>query len=286
MRNVSRLLVLALVAMLALAGTANAWNPDLDGDGVADNPVLVDPWASGDAYFEAAQAGGCADFAYKVDDWDEDMGMDDTYTHAGNTIEVLNSDGETFDWKSEWPVCVVIVKAGTGAYLYYYPGGAYGDSGLVAPDDKDISHVTFGFNEPDNGWCAETAWAVGERYVKRGSWAMYVEYDGEEKTVKVLADGGSSDTIVGTATFSAPVDGHVTITIDLDGAIFYYDVDDDLEDNNLKVQDYAKVPKARNPRVGLFDSKTMVDIHSTTGSIVVPENNYYGVHMDLAVPCN
>ena len=249
----------------------------------AVTPTLVDPWTSGDAAFECEQAGGCGDFAYKVDDWDEDYGMDGEYYHAGNTITILNSNGATFDWASEWPVCKVIVKAGNAAYVYAYDG-AYGDTGLVAPDGKDISHVTFCFNEPDMCWQAETAWAVGNNYVKKGSWAMYVPYAGEELTVDIRADGGDGvGIIVGAATFSAPVDGMVTISINLTGAIFYYDLADDLEDNNLKVQDYAKAPN-KNPAIGNFAWKDMVEVGSTTGSIVVPVNNFYGVHIDVAVP--
>jgi len=273
----TKAIYIALIFVLAISTVAMA---------ATVTPTLVDPWQSGDAYFENTQAGGCGAFAYKVDDWDEDYGMDGTYKHAGNTITILNSDGATFDWASEWPVCAVIVKAGTVAYVYYYEGGAYGDKGLVAPAGKDISHVTFAFNEPDDMcWEAETAWAVGTNYVKKGSWAMYVPYGGNEMTVDIRADGGDGvGIIVGTATFSEPVDGEVTITINLSGAIFYYDLNDDLEDNNLKVQDYDKAPN-KNPQIGKFDWKTMIAVHATTGSIVVPENNFYGVHMDLAIPC-
>ncbi len=113
-------------------------------------PQLVDPWTSGNAEFECNQTDCDSDFAYKIDNWDENNGMDGTYSHAGNTITVSNSDGETFDWDSEYPVCAVIVKASTKAYVYYY-NGAYSGSALVAPEGKDISHATFCFNSGENG---------------------------------------------------------------------------------------------------------------------------------------
>ncbi len=117
-----------------------------------------------------------------------------------------------------------------------------------------------------------------------GNWAMYIPYDGVEKIVNLITDGGDSTTAktVGTATFSAPVDGKVTITITLTRAIFYYDVNDPLYDDNLKVQDYAGAPKKTPP--GLFAWKTRIEPGATSGSIVVPANNYYGVHLDVAVP--
>jgi hypothetical protein len=65
------------------------------------------------------------------------------------------------------------------------------------------------------------------------------------------------------------------------------DLNDDQEDDNLKVQDYNETPPARNPKIGRFDWKTFIPVGSTTGSITVPANNYYGVHLGVAyeVPC-
>lgn len=83
--------------------------------------------------------------------------MDGVYdTGVGNTITISNDNGYTFDWSSEWPVCCVIVKGGTGANIFRY-GGSYGDAGLYAPfrpagspgtPTYGISHVTFGGLEP------------------------------------------------------------------------------------------------------------------------------------------
>jgi hypothetical protein len=244
-------------------------------------PVLVDPWKSGDAYFECEQAGSTADYAYKFDDWDGTTPL--TGEEAGNTITISNADMYTFDWASEWPVDVVIVKAGTGALLYWYYG-AYSDTYLWAPYDKEISHATFCFNEPEMCYEEETAWAEGDRYVQRGNWAMYVDYYGEEKTVEIIADY-TNYVHIGTATFSAPDEyGMVTITINLTGgAIFYYDVNDPYYDDNLKIQDYDKAP-TKTPRPGRFAWKWQISTGATTATVTVPLNNFYGVHMDVALP--
>lgn len=245
-------------------------------------PVAIDPWKSGDAKFECGQTSCDNDFSFKIDL----AAPNGIYTtDKGNIITISNSDGKTFDWSSDYPVCAVIVKAGTGALIYYY-NDAYGDTGLSAFEGKDISHVTFCYNDPEMCYEEETAWTKGTTYVKKGNWAMYTAYSDAEKTVDLIADGGDPATAkaVGTATFSAPVDGYVTITIELTGgAIFYYDLNDPLKDDNLKVQDYAKAP-TKTPAPGQFAWKTRIEPGLTTGSIVVPVNNFYGVHLDVAVP--
>lgn len=270
------ILALALVLSFVLGGVAMAASVD---------PVLFDPWKSGDAAFECAQAGCEADFAYKIDP--PDTG---TYvTDEGNTINFTNTDGTYFDWASEWPVVCVIAKGGTVANVYYYDPAAYSDTVLCAPINPktekpyELSHATFCYNEPEMCYEEETAWAEGARYVKRGNWAMYVDYYGVEKTVELIADY-TNYVHIGTATFSAPVDGMVTITINLTGgAIFYYDLKDPYYDNNLKIQDYAKAP-TKTPSPGRFDWKWYIPVGDTYASVQVPQNNFYGVHLDVALP--
>jgi hypothetical protein len=112
--------------------------------------TTVNPWQSGTAASECEQAGGECTYGFKIDEWDEYSGMDGLFeTPEGNPIEIINSTGKTFDWTSEYPVCKVIVKAGTGAYIYSYPGGAYHDEGLIGYKQKGISHVTFCYGEPN-----------------------------------------------------------------------------------------------------------------------------------------
>ncbi len=280
MKKKSILKALVVAAALLLLGAAGAMAASVV-------PTLVDPWPSGDAASECGQTNCVADFSYKFDDWgDQDLPYDGDYpVDGGNVINISNNDGKTFDWTSEYPVCAVIVKAGTGAYVYYYDG-AYGDTGLVAPAGKDISHATFCYNDPDTCYEGETAWAAGDRYVKKGNWAMYVAYSGVQKTVALIADGGDPATAknIGTATFSAPAGGYVTITINLTGgAIFYYDLNDPLYDDNFKVEGYDKAP-TKTPAPGKFSYKTRVEPGETTGTIVVPVKKFYGVHLDVAVP--
>ena len=114
----------------------------------------------------------------------------------------------------------------------------------------------------------ETAWTAGSRYVSKGNWATYTAYDGVEKTVDLLA---AQTKLAGTVTFSAPVDGNVTITVNFNYGWQFQNVTE-----YLKVQDYPGVPLAENPNPGGFSWKI-----STGNSIVVPVNNYYGVHVDV-----
>jgi hypothetical protein len=269
-------------------------------------PVLFDLWPpegeqGQDAISECGYAGGCGDFAWKVDasapDGDYDTSTDQ-YGNApvvsGPTITISNSDGQTFDWSisAGYEVCAVIVKASTKALVYYYPEGATGDTDLhsvikqlVPLQYFDISHVTFCFNEADVGDCyqEETAWADGNRYTQRGNWATYTPYPGDGTSVNIYA---GKTTLVGTAMFADNGDGTVTITINLiGGTIFYYDLNDLVADENLKVQDYDTAPSG-NPAPGTFDGKATFDVGSTSGSITVPLNNFYGIHLDIAVVCD
>lgn len=114
-----------------------------------------------DAANECSQIGSGAGFAFKIDDWGDDM--DGTYGHDMCTCEITitNSDSMTFDWECdpECNVSAVIVKAGTGqsANVFWYTPGETSDTGLYAPlnentpkvdDTYEISHVTFCYDCP------------------------------------------------------------------------------------------------------------------------------------------
>lgn len=261
-------------------------------------PVLYENWQSGDAYDECTQAGSCGTFAYKVDGWDATSGMDGDYTHAGNTITIYNSDGQSFSWtSSDYEVCAVIVKAGPDAYVYSYPEGSCGDTEMLPPTNPangqlyDISHVSFCWTETpcdtDDETCyeEETGWVKGKRYVQQGNWAMYTRYAGYPITKPII--GGK--TMVAGSAYLAPsaTPGMVDITLTLaPGWIFYYDGNDPMEDENVKVQDYA-TPPSGNPAPGQFDYKESAPVGGTYYVITVPLNNFYGIHLDLAreVPC-
>jgi hypothetical protein len=257
--------LLSLVLMFSMAMAASV------------NPVYFPDWQSGNAEFECAQAGApAAQFAYKIDEWDEENGMDGTYTHEGNTITIYNSTGSTFSWSSVYPVVKVIVKGGPNAQVYYYPSGSYGDTNLVAPvnpnndTNYDISHVTFCFNPPAEQWMGETAWAAGTRYVTRGNWATYTAYT--PGTTVTLFAGQTMN--AGTVHFSAPADGVVTITITLNAGWRFEDVEE-----NVKIQGYETAPGGSNPSPGHFANKGYAT--ASPYSIEVPVSSFYGVHVNV-----
>jgi hypothetical protein len=266
-------------------------------------PVLFDPWQSGDAAFECNQAGGCGDFALKIDEWDENNGMNGEHTApngepntaASNIITITSSDGHTFTWTSEYEVCAVIVKGGPRANVYYYPEGSCGDTEMYAPVNNSggnaaISHVTFCWTDtpcdeaPNACYQEETAWSDGPRYKQRGNWATYTPYPGDGGVVEIFA---GQTILAGSVTFSDNNDGTVDLTISLDNTfIFYYDLNDQVADENIKIQDYDNAPSG-NPAPGQFDHKETANVGATSYTITVPLNNYYGIHLDVAyeVPC-
>lgn len=132
-----------------------------------------------------------------------------------------------------------------------------------------------GHNDQNGGHtttkCAETAWSDGNPYGQ--GWATYTEYNGSEKTVTLYA-GQHYD--IGTVTFSAPNGGVVTITIEMNENGGFQNTSDE----NVKIQDYSSTPPNKPGGLGGFDHKGTVAQGATTFSIDVPENNYYGVHVD------
>ncbi len=260
------------------------------------------------------------DFGLKVDDWDQntdggfsgacdDHGSCELADEFNTTITITGNDGYNFDWDSfPFNIDAVAVKGGTESNLFSYDPSSSSDTDLYAPLNSNngkmrgVSHAAFCWNKsdnPDSCYEEETAWAVGTGYnSRRGNWAMFVDYqacddlDGVRDgncTTRLRADGGDGIGIdVGTAMFRPAGPGEVELRISLEGgAIFYYDLADEELDNNLKVQDYASPPKG-NPKIGRFDYKISEPIGSTAARLILPANNYYGVHLDVAVlaPCD
>jgi len=120
-------------------------------------------------------------------------------------------------------------------------------------------------------WKGETAWAAGLRYQNPGSWATYTPYVADS-TVNLWA---GQTMLAGAVTFSAPQDGMVTIEIQLNGGWRF----DPAATAPVKVQDYDTAPSG-NPSLGLFAHKAAV-IDGNLAVIVVPENNFYGIHVDV-----
>lgn len=112
----------------------------------------------------------------------------------------------------------------------------------------------------------ETAWASGTRYVTRGNWATYTTYQNVATSVNLYA---GQNKFAGTAAFSAPVAGKVTITITLNSEWTLQDVS-----NPIKVQNYSVAPTG-NPSPGRFAFK------GSSLVVVVPADKFYGVHLDV-----
>ncbi|WP_181884445.1 LPXTG cell wall anchor domain-containing protein [Neobacillus piezotolerans] len=106
-----------------------------------------------------ANQGGAAEDrdGFKMFKLEEGNLKNGTYKDPDGPLQVtLNFSvaGKTFGWESNIPVADVYVKAGNDG-LSYTTGGFRG-TGLVAPDNKDISHIAFyykveGGNNDDNG---------------------------------------------------------------------------------------------------------------------------------------
>lgn len=121
-------------------------------------------------------------------------------------------------------------------------------------------------------WEDETAWSYGNCYNKeRGNWASYTSYSGENKKVKLMA-GKLYE--IGEVIFE-PSGNDVKITINMFENGAFQNVDE-----NVKIQGYDVKPSG-NPAPGQFNT------HKGTASgksysIVVPNFNHYGVHIDAA----
>jgi hypothetical protein len=277
-------MVLALVVTFALVSVVSA---------ASVAPVLLTDFQPGDAQSSCRQVGTYV-YAYKVDHWDKiDENGDYPALQDGNllnTITIKNSDGTYFDWSAMKPIGAVIVKGANAANVFYYNPQASGDTGLYSPanasgNPAEVSHVVFCWN-PEGGKCYrdETAWAAGTRYVTKGNWATWTPYNGVPKTVDIFA---GQTIYAGTAIFSAPVNGKVTITIQLANGFEFMPRDDNqIAFDNVHIQGYDATPPAENPAPGLFDHKDYAE--GTSFTIEVPAATFaYGVHLAVRqeVPC-
>jgi hypothetical protein len=143
-----------------------------------------------------------------------------------------------------------LIKSGQGCF-------EYGIAGSCAKEEK-----CYEFND-------DTAWSAGSRYSARGNWATFTAFTANT-TVTLFAGQSSA---AGTVSFSAVVDGMVTITISLTGDYVFADVNE-----NVKVQDYTSAPSG-NPNPGGFAHKGAAS--GSSFSLTVPANKFYGVHADV-----
>jgi hypothetical protein len=140
--------ILIAISLLITAGVASA------------NPVVyeVSEWSPAGGAIEecnrAAELTGvtCGEYAYKIE-WNQtDVSANNGEYDTGNgIITISDSTLYAFNWEieSDYSVCKVILKAGTGADIYVYTGDSSGSVDIV--DDPAISHATFCFEESENG---------------------------------------------------------------------------------------------------------------------------------------
>jgi hypothetical protein len=137
-------------------------------------PVIVPDWVSGNAAFECSAVGEYT-YAWKIGEGGAEgapngsetarfYDLEGNLVHS-NTITILNSDGSVFDWSSDPNgIGAVIVKAGQGANVWRYePDQVKSDTGLYAYQDREVSHVTFCWNDDDvvineGQWCSPGYW--------------------------------------------------------------------------------------------------------------------------------
>jgi hypothetical protein len=220
------------------------------------------------------------DFVGDVGTWEDVPGDDgNLYTVKGT----LNADGtvitfEVYDENGELVEDATVkfcVKGGGGpggaAPPNYYDGATSGTTSTGQEISNVVVYLVYIPNgEEECDWVGETAWSDGDRYTKRGNWATYTPYVGVEKTVTLYA-GQTLD--AGVVTFSAPFNGEVEVSIELNDGWRFEDVAE-----NVKIQDYTTAPSG-NPAPGLFAHKG--DASGSAFTIVVPENNFYGVHVNV-----
>ena len=136
----------------------------------------------------------------------------------------------------------------------------------------------------------ETAWAGCNFYnggyanFTRGNWALYTEYLGsagtinDEKTIWLMA---GQNFWVGWVRLE-PIPGdedNIKIKIQLFEGWCLQTVEEPV-----KIQDYEARPSG-NPRPGQFEYKGTPELVNGWYEMVVPLNNFYGIHVDLGC-CN
>lgn len=219
---------------------------------------------------------------YEPDDLDFPEEIVDAIVNSSLTPELLALMKKLFGGGDIWRSCdgvhwLPVTLNGFGNHLNY----GIREVIPVQKDGKDKA-LAVGTANPftgrPNGGCevwmggfdGESGWAAGTRYTPKGNWATYTRYDGIGKIVELKA---GQTAVAGTVAFSEPVNGKVTITISMNRGWFFNPVSE-----NVKIQDYASAPSG-NPSPGRFAWKATA--FKCPFSIVVPQNTFYGVHVDL-----
>jgi hypothetical protein len=154
------------------------------GDNATSVEVKTNWNPAGGPEAECEAAGVSCGFSFKIDGGAPNGTY---YAPNGAVITISNNTKNKFDWSiSGGTVCAVIVKSARNAAIYYYDNET-SDAGLITPDGKDISHVTFCYGPPDmvelviafKGQvdCGGTAYSVGTTTYSLVGYYTFV-YDG------------------------------------------------------------------------------------------------------------
>lgn len=205
----------------------------------------------GGASAECALAGGCDAGSYKMD-----HGIASGITYIEDAVTVVGLSDKSFTWTSTKPVCKIIVKAGTGAYIFELGGVTSGTMTypvIAGVKAKGISHITFCYSEPlviavkvrftdgtfgvspgnlinTAGWCGD--FKIGYMpYIAPSTFKLYRAGSWEEDgRVEIYANGdvevfaNEGLTIDFTYVFVGPLGALQTMNLDADGCPIYSNV--------------------------------------------------------------
>jgi hypothetical protein len=118
---------------------------------VAVTALVVTPWASASHVTPTVKSGNpsCETVAPGGGLTELKVEPVASGTYSDGTLTVtLAVAGKSFDWSANRSVQFVIVKGGPSANVYDYGAGETADTGLKAPGNSGLSHVSFCYN-PD-----------------------------------------------------------------------------------------------------------------------------------------
>lgn len=188
MKTIIKSILFTAVLALVITGCQK----DVDDQNVTlksvSNPKYVNPWhPAGGAAQECINAGSSCGLSYKIDGWD--VGNKDGAYNDG-IFTITNSTSKSFTYSSTYPICMIIIKAGTGAYIYTVDGDdAYNGTITLPKGARAISHVTFCYSEP-----VKLVIAVKARYMAGTEGGYYIDpgtYNAAASVGKYILTGGS-----------------------------------------------------------------------------------------------
>ena len=159
--------------------------------------------------------------------------------------------------------------------------------GTFESSSGDIIALGTNNDESCYEWVCETAWADNEcskdaepgslRYVQRGNWATYVEYDGVYKDVTLYA----GQTIeAGAVLFYPAPDNKVRIEIFIEKEGWEFcPVEENVKIDGFNSLSEAQINRTGNPVPGQFPYK--ITAEGTRATIIVDKFAFYGVHVEV-----